>query len=122
MHASSHHQKVVDLVHPGGSWQNLQPVGPSPAIIKVEDLERIAPRWLEYSYKLRGDPMPARMIQDWVLEMWGYAIAAASLGVRHKIVPSFQIEPNAYANTPEDFHTRSYIFHYTCVYSDSYSY
>ena len=66
-------------------------------------------------YKLRGDPMPARLIQDWVLEMWGYAIAAASQGVRHKIIEGFQIEPNAYARTSEDFNKRYYIFHYTCA-------
>ena len=42
-----------------------------------------------------------------------YAIAAASLSIRHTIVPAFQIEPNAYARTGEDFHTKSYIFHYT---------
>ena len=29
--------------------------------------------------------MPARLIQDWVLEMWGWSIAAASMGIRHKI-------------------------------------
>ena len=63
--------------------------------------------------KLRGDPMPARSIQDWVLEMWGYAIAAASLGIRHQIVRGFQIEPNAYARTSSTFHEASYIFHYT---------
>mmetsp|Transcript_9607 Transcript_9607/g.26552 ORF Transcript_9607/g.26552 Transcript_9607/m.26552 type:complete len:233 (-) Transcript_9607:528-1226(-) len=52
------------------------------------------------------------MIQDWVLEMWGYSIAAARIGIRHKAM-SMQIEPNAYAATSEDFHTRHYIFHYT---------
>jgi len=113
MHAGSHHQKVVELCNPGGSWRDVQPVGPSPIIIRIKDLERVADRWLEYSYKLRGDPMPARIIQDWVLEMWGYAIAAASLGIRHTIIPSYQIEPNAYARTAEDFHQHSYIFHYT---------
>ena len=113
MHASSHHQKVVDLCVKGVSWRDLQPVGPSPLIIKLDDLERVAQRWLDYSYILRADPFPKNIIQDWVLEMWGYAIAAASLGIRHKIIPSFQIEPNAYAHTSEDFYKRSYIFHYT---------
>ena len=64
MHAGSHHQKVVELVNPSGTWKDLQPIGPSPLIIKIAELERVAPRWLEYSYKLRGDPMPARLIQD----------------------------------------------------------
>ena len=60
MHAGAHHQKVIELCDPSGSWRDLQPVGPSPLIIKMSDLERVTPRWLEYSYKLRGDPMPAR--------------------------------------------------------------
>ena len=113
MHAREHHQSVIKLVNSKVSWSQLQPVGPSPLLIRIADLERVAPRWLEYSYKLRGDPHPATIIQDWVLEMWAYAIAAASLGIRHRIVPSFQIEPNAYARTSDDFHTKSYIFHYT---------
>ena len=73
MHAGSHHQRVVSLVNPQASWKDLQPVGPSPLIIKLSELERVAPRWLDYSFKLRADPMPARLIQDWVLEMWGCA-------------------------------------------------
>ena len=73
----------------------------------------MAQKWLDCSYTLRGSPEPAKIIQDWVLEMWGWSIAAASMGVKHKIVPSFQIEPNAYARTAEDFHTKAYIFHYT---------
>ena len=115
MHAGSHHAKVIDLVNPQGdcTWRDLQPVGPSPLIIKLTDLEKLTPRWLNYSYELRADPMPARLIQDWVLEMWGYSIAAASLGVRHKIIDGFQIEPNAYARTSDDFNTKYYIFHYT---------
>jgi len=65
MHAGSHHQKVVDLVNKETSWKQLQPIGPSPLIIKMTDLEKVAPRWLEYSYALRADPMPAMIIQDW---------------------------------------------------------
>ena len=34
MHAGSHHQKVVELCDPHGSWRNLQPIGPSPLIIR----------------------------------------------------------------------------------------
>lgn len=53
------------------------------------------------------------MIQDWVLEMWGYSIAAASVGVRHKIIRGYQIEPNANAGTSKTFNDDFYIFHYT---------
>ena len=56
----------------------VQPVGPSPVIIHMPQLKKVAKRWLEYSYILRGNPEPARIIQDWVLEMWGWSIAAAS--------------------------------------------
>ena len=44
---------------------------------------------------------------------WGYAIAAASVGVRHKIIRQYQIEPNAYAGTSATFNDDYYIFHYT---------
>ena len=40
-------------------------------------------------------------------------IAAASVGVRHRIIRSFQIEPGAHAQTREGFEKDSYIFHYT---------
>ena len=52
------------------------------------------------------------MIQDWVLEMWGYAIAAASVGVHHD-VRQLQIEPGASAHLAADFASKYYIFHYT---------
>ena len=141
MHASSRHDHVVKLCWPEGDHTTLSPVGPSPVIISLANLQKVAqksldcsaratfpvhtPRnssflysqvaqkWLDCSYTLRGSPEPAKIIQDWVLEMWGWSIAAASMGVKHKIVPSFQIEPNAYARTAEDFHTKAYIFHYT---------
>jgi len=114
MHASPRHNSVVQMCWPEGDYSSLQPVGPSPLIIRKEKLQLVAQKWLDCSYTLRGSPEPARIIQDWVLEMWGYSIAAASLGIRHK-VSTLQIEPNAYARTAEDFVERGgqYIFHYT---------
>ena len=79
MHASPRHNGVVKLCWPEGDYSSLQPVGPSPVIIYLPSLKKVAQRWLDYSYILRGNPEPARMIQDWVLEMWGYSIAAASV-------------------------------------------
>jgi len=114
MHASSHHDKVVKMCWKEGDSSYLQPIGPSPLIIKKSELQRVAQKWLDCSYTLRGSPEPARIIQDWVLEMWAYAIAAASIGIRHKVAV-LQIEPNAYARTREGFDSqgREYIFHYT---------
>ena len=113
MHASSRHNSVIRLCWPEGDYSSLQPIGPSPVIIHLPQLKKVAQRWLEYSYILRGNPEPARIIQDWVLEMWGYSIAAASVGVRHKIIRNYQIEPNAFAGTTPSFNNDYYIFHYT---------
>ena len=76
-------------------------------------------------------------MQGWVQEMWGYSIAAASLGVKHRLVRNFQVERGAATpvldpasdsssptlqveygasagRIPPEFPTLSYIFHYTC--------
>ena len=45
----------------------------------------------------------------WVLEMWGYSIAAASLGIEHKVMREFQTEGGAGIGAPTD----RFIFHYT---------
>ena len=44
MHAGSHHQKVVELCNPQGTWRDLQPIGPSPLIIRISDLEKVGAR------------------------------------------------------------------------------
>mmetsp|Transcript_35014 Transcript_35014/g.109883 ORF Transcript_35014/g.109883 Transcript_35014/m.109883 type:complete len:412 (+) Transcript_35014:388-1623(+) len=112
MHASSGHNSVIQYCWPQGDFKSLQAVGPSPLIIEKELLRKVAPLWLNCSYILRGRPEPAHRIQDWVLEMWGYSIAAASLGIRHS-VKGMQIEPNAYAGTKDGFEKGYQIFHYT---------
>ena len=30
-------------------------------------------------------------MQGWVQEMWGYSIAAAALGIKHRLVRDFQV-------------------------------
>ena len=40
---------------------------------------------------LRANADAEKDIQGWVQEMWGYSIAAASLGIRHKLVENFQV-------------------------------
>jgi len=85
MHASPRHDSVVKYCWPEGDHTSLQPVGPSPLLIEKNLLQLVAVPWLNCSYILRGRPEPAQAIQDWVLEMWGYTIAAASLGIAHKV-------------------------------------
>ena len=72
-------------------------------------------RWLDYSLGLRSNSDAERVIQGWVQEMWGYSIAAASLGIKHKLVGDFQVEPGALSTDAQlrDFSSRYYIFHYT---------
>ena len=109
MHAGPSHQRVIDKHSPGTSWRKVQPVGPSPLIIEKASLGRLAPLWLNLSLSLKLDP-EADMRFGWVLEMWGYSIAAASLGIEHEVLRNFQIEGGAGISARG---RDAYIFHYT---------
>ena len=57
---------------------------------------RVAPQHLrsgrlDFSLDLRSNGEAEKVIQGWVQEMWGYSIAAASLGIKHKLVHDFQV-------------------------------
>jgi hypothetical protein len=69
----------------------VQPVGPSPVIIHLDQLQKVYQKWLDFSMELRSNADAEKDIQGWVQEMWGYSIAAASLGIRHKLVENFQV-------------------------------
>jgi hypothetical protein len=69
----------------------VQPVGPSPVIIHLDQLQKVYQKWLDFSMDLRSNADAEKDIQGWVQEMWGYSIAAASLGIRHKLVENFQV-------------------------------
>ena len=45
---------------------------------------------------LRSNSQAEAVIQGWVQEMWGYSIAAASLGITHRLIEDFQ------ASSPSD--------------------
>jgi len=111
MHCGSSHQPLLDKFAPGVTYSDVQPVGPSPLVVSKPVLRRLAPLWLNLSLALKLDPVADRRF-GWVLEMWGYSIAAASLGIRHSI-KGMQIEPNAYAGTKDGFEKGYQIFHYT---------
>ena len=94
-----------------GDHLRVQPVGPSPAIVHVESLKKLTPLWYDLSVDLKHDPQADRAF-GWVLEMWGYSIACARVGVKHYVWQQFQIEPSStwHQNvTAED----PYIYHYT---------
>ena len=62
----------------------VQQVGPSPVLVLVESLKRVAPDWLKISFDLKRDP-EADAEFGWMLEMWGYSIACGMRGLRHRL-------------------------------------
>ena len=60
-----------------GDHLAVQPVGPSPAIMHVDTLRRLAPVWYDLSVELKAD-RAADAAFGWVLEMWGYMAKVAS--------------------------------------------
>ena len=94
-----------------GDHLTVQPVGPSPAIVHVDNLKKLTPLWYKLSVDLKADHSADRAF-GWVLEMWGYSIACARVGIKHFVWQQLQIEPsstwhqNVSAEDP-------YIYHYT---------
>lgn len=98
----------------------VQQVGPSPILMRVDDVRRVAPDWEAVSFALKRDP-EADAEFGWMLEMWGYSIACGKAGIRHKILDEMQIEPSSQFGTqitarraagapPLPTH---YVYHYT---------
>lgn len=61
MHSSRHHDTIIKYCWPEGDHAALDPVGPSPLIIHKALLAKIAQKWLDCSYTLRGRPEPAKV-------------------------------------------------------------
>lgn len=60
----------------------LQGVG-VPILIHRDDLRELAAPWLKKTEAIRDDRR-SRELAGWVAEMWGYAFAAAELGLHHE--------------------------------------
>jgi len=88
----------------------VDPCGPSPVLIHLPLLRRLTPGWLRLSFALKRDDEASRVF-GWVLEMWGYTLAAAQLGVRHEVMEQLQQEPSSLWHTELD--GEPYIYHYT---------
>ena len=67
----------------------MQSIGPSPVVIHRRDLEKIAKAWEETAVALKTNAR-ANGALGWVIEMWGYSIAAAKIGLRHQEFVDFQ--------------------------------
>ena len=88
----------------------VDPCGPSPVLIHLPQLRRLTPEWLQLSFELKRDPEADKQF-GWVLEMWGYTLAATRLGIRHLVWKEFQAEPSSLWNS--DLEGGPHIYHYT---------
>ena len=84
-----------------GPDPNPAQVGPSPAIMHVSNLKKLAPLWYELSVQMKAD-READGAFGWMLEMWGYSVAALRVGIKHFAWQQIQIEPQSAAFTPAD--------------------
>ena len=108
-----------------GLGGKTDPVGPSPVMIHVEQLARVVEPWHQFTLRIMRDPEAVQHL-GWVREMWGYCIAAGSLGIRHRVLDAFQFEggsignrerrlawPNPAAPVTPEQPMPYYLFHYT---------
>lgn len=79
----------------------VQPVGIY-ILVNRSDLVQLAARWLEKSVEIKSDPVCRAALRDqgWISEMWGYAIAAAELGIYHHISNFSQVTGSNSLNHP----------------------
>jgi len=114
MHANPSQNRIIQKYWPDGDHSKLDPVGPSPLLIHTRQLEQLTERWLSFSLGLRSTNEAEAVMQGWVQEMWGYSIAAASTGVKHKVMRELQIEASSLTtHVDPGFADKTYIFHYT---------
>ena len=70
----------------------MDPVGSSPVFLHKDDLRRVAPVWRDVTLRIKSDP-EADKEWGWVLEMYGYTIASAMVGLKHDLRPQLQAQP-----------------------------
>eukprot|EP00271_Cylindrocystis_brebissonii_P016435 TRINITY_DN399_c0_g1_i1.p1 TRINITY_DN399_c0_g1~~TRINITY_DN399_c0_g1_i1.p1 ORF type:complete len:395 (+),score=43.66 TRINITY_DN399_c0_g1_i1:184-1368(+) len=77
---------------PEGPITQIDPIGNSPSIIKKTDLAKVVALWSNVSIAMKEDPKTDKTF-GWVLEMYGYATAAAMVGIQHILRKDFMIQP-----------------------------
>ena len=117
--------KIVEKFVPGLGGKT-DPVGPSPVIIHVNQLERMVQPWFDFTNRICADREAVQAL-GWVREMWGWCIAAGSLGIKHRVLDAFQYEGGSIGNRERPLHwpvastpvgparvdMPYYVFHYT---------
>ena len=89
--------------------EKVDAVGPSPVVISKATLAKLVDPWWEMCLTLKRDRQ-ADAAFGWVLEMWGYALTAARMGIRHTVMQTLQAEPGGVGIPSLDPY---YIYHYT---------
>ena len=72
--------------------EKVDPIGSSPVFIRKDDLKRLAPVWVETTLAIKKDG-EANRDWGWVLEMYGYTIAAYRIGLQHDLRPQLTSQP-----------------------------
>ncbi|QDZ18669.1 hypothetical protein HOP50_02g11720 [Chloropicon primus] len=91
----------------------VQPIGPSPSIIHKAMLKRIIPEWYRISIELKTHQDQYGDKLGWILEMYAFAISAACLDIKFKVLEEFQVEPTAATPCSSKDLESNFIFHYT---------
>lgn len=96
-----------------GPVTDIQPSGPAPILLHVDDWRRVTPRWEAFTALIEGDEAMKKRL-GWVREMYAFSAALAVEGIR------LAIEPHPatpfIAHLPLD-HRRgqAHAYHYTLV-------
>ena len=73
--------------------------------------QHLAALYLASPTHLVPTPLVNPQVFGWVLEMWGYTLAATRLGIRHTVWKEFQAEPSSQWHT--ELEGDPHIYHYT---------
>ena len=95
------------------SMRDIQPIGPSPSIIHKHVLDKLVPEWYRISIALKTHEKNYGDQLGWILEMYAFAISAACLRIKFKVLDEFQVDPTAETPCSHDDLRENYIFHYT---------
>eukprot|EP01104_Vermistella_antarctica_P016602 TRINITY_DN5673_c0_g1_i1.p1 TRINITY_DN5673_c0_g1~~TRINITY_DN5673_c0_g1_i1.p1 ORF type:complete len:448 (-),score=65.13 TRINITY_DN5673_c0_g1_i1:74-1417(-) len=79
-----------------------------PYVLHIEDLYKLAPKWVDLTSRLRFQLDKERNLGTRYADMWGYVIAAANLGLTHRTM-RIQTQPDGRTRRKRD----PYLFHYT---------
>jgi hypothetical protein len=79
----------------------VEPAGIPTVLIHRDDLMELIPLWIEKTEDIRNDPTSRELLGGgWIADMWGYTIAAAEMGLRHKLHQLARVQGEDRADLP----------------------